>query len=405
MPMRIKQIRAAGVDLAARPTTPPRVAAVTDGAGGGPRRFNHPLDRYPRASRGKVGKGGQASSWPRVACVATAEDGTCGLGLTLHGAPVTALINDHFAPLLVGQPVTATEKAWDLMRRAASQFGVAGLASYAMSAIDLALWDLKGKLLRSPVYELLGGPQKERIFCYASNTDLTYGMEPSLEWFLELGFRAVKIFLTEGPEQGLAGLRRTEERVARARELVGDDVELAVDGWLSLDVEYAVRLGEALRPYRIKWLEDFLPADDAEGYAAVRRRLPGVTLASGEHWHGVGSFAGAVERRLVDILQPDLQWCGGLSNAVRICHLADAAGLSVIAHAGMNPPFGQHLSFAMPAVTWGERSEAVAPPGVPLEEMVYLPGTPVIRDGYLIPSDAPGFGIEATPDWLEARTL
>ena len=157
--------------------------------------------------------------------------------------------------------------------------------------------------------------------------------------------------------------------------------------------------------YRIKWLEDFLPADDLEGYAAVRQRLPGLTLASGEHWYGIGTFASAVQRRLVDILQPDLQWCGGLSNAVRICHLADAAGLTVIAHAGMNTPFGQHLSFAMPAVQWGERSEGVSPPGVPLQEMVYVPGTPVIRDGYLIPSDAPGFGIEATLDWLEDRTL
>ena len=82
----------------------------------------------------------------------------------------------------------------------------------------------------------------------------------------------------------------------------------------------------------------------------MRRRLPGITLASGEHWYGIGSFASAVQRRLVDILQPDLQWCGGLSNAVRICHLADAAGLTVIAHGGMNTPFGQHLSFAMPAV-------------------------------------------------------
>ena len=90
---------------------------------------------------------------------------------------------------------------------------------------------------------------------------------------------------------------------------------------------------------------------------------------------------------------------------MRICHVADAAGLTVIAHAGMNTPFGQHLSFTMPAVQWGERSEGDSPPGVPLEEMVYVPGTPVIRDGCLVPSDAPGFDIEATLDWLEQRTL
>ena len=163
------------------------------------------------------------------------------------------MINDHFGPLLAGQQVTATEKAWDLMHRATAPYGASGLASYAMSAVDLALWDLKGKLLRRPVYELLGGPQKERIFCYASNTDLSYGMEDSLEWFLELGFRAVEIFLTAGPEQNLPGLRETEDRVARARELVGDDVELAVDAWLNPErrVRRATRRDAASLPHQM----------------------------------------------------------------------------------------------------------------------------------------------------------
>jgi L-rhamnonate dehydratase len=82
--------------------------------------------------------------------------------------------------------------------------------------------------------------------------------------------------------------------------------------------------------------------------------------------------------------------------------MAEAAGLSVITHGGMNYPYGQHLAFAMPAIAWGERSEGVSPPGVPLEEMVVLPGTPVIKKGYLVPSDAPGFGLEVTKEWLES---
>ncbi len=96
---------------------------------------------------------------------------------------------------------------------------------------------------------------------------------------------------------------------------------------------------------------------------------------------------------------------GGYAAAVRICHIAEAHGLTVISHGGMNYPYGQHLSYAMPAIQWGERSEGVSPPGVPLEERVVLPGTPVIKDGYLIPSDAPGFGIEVTLDWLESKAV
>lgn len=392
--MQIRSVRAATVDVTPRPATSPRVPRQATGG------FVSPLARYPELPRARW-----TAPWRRCACLVTADDGTWGLGLTTQAGPVERVIADHFAPLLLGEDCMATEKLWDLMRRASAPYGAAGLTSYAVSAVDLALWDLKGKLLGRPVYELLGGPQKGRIFCYASNTDLSYGTDESVAWFLELGFRAVKLFLREGPEAGLPGLRRAESLVARAREQVGDEVELMVDAWMSLDVEYAARLAELLRPYRLKWLEDLLLPDDLEGYAGLRRRAPSATLASGEHWYGVAPFAAAAGRGLVDILQPDIAWVGGLSAAVRICHLAEAHGKSVITHAGMNYPWGQHLALAMPAIPWGERSEGVSPPGVPLEEMVVLPGTVPVRDGYVRPSDAPGFGVEVTTEWLEAHTV
>jgi L-rhamnonate dehydratase len=105
----------------------------------------------------------------------------------------------------------------------------------------------------------------------------------------------------------------------------------------------------------------------------------------------------------VNILQPDVLWAGGISCCLRVCHLAESLGLNVITHAGMNYPYGQHLAFAMPAVAWGERSEGVSPPGVPRAEMVALPGTSVIENGFLLPNDAPGFGLEIDEEWLESR--
>lgn len=392
--MQIQSVRAAVVDLTPRPTTAPRSARQAESG------FVSPMARYAALPRARW-----AAPWRRCVCLVTADDGTWGLGLTNHAGPVERIINEHFAPLLHGEDCMATEKLWDEMRRSSAAYGSAGLTSYAISAVDLALWDLKGKLLRRPVYELLGGPQKDEIFCYASNTDLSYGTEQSVAWFLELGFRAVKLFLREGPAAGLPGLRRAEALVARTREQIGDEVELMLDGWMSLDVEYAARLADMLRPYRLKWLEDLLLPDDFEGYADLRQRAPGVTLASGEHWYGVKPFAAAASRGLVDILQPDVAWVGGLSAAVRICHVAEAHGRNVITHAGMNYPWGQHLAYAMPAIPWGERSEGVAPPGVPLEEMVVLPGTVPIRGGSVRPTDAPGFGLEVTKEWLEARTV
>lgn len=385
--MKIKEIRAFEIRTEPQPQTQPRTPSQ-----GQTIHLNRPMSRYPRFPNSE--RHVSFSPWKRPAVIVTAEDGTWGFGLSLYGPPVTRIINDHLGPNLIGENVMATEKLWDMMVRLSSAFSPTGMTSYAISAVDVALWDLKGKLLGLPVYELLGGPQKEKIFCYASGFDQ--------EWYMELGFKATKLFSPWGPEQGLEGLNKLEELVASTREIIGEDVELMLDAWTGYDIEYTVRVAERLRPYRLKWLEDYIPAEDLVGYETVRQRLPWQTLATGEHWYNLAPFAAAAGKRLVDIFQPDVLWCGGITAATKICHLAQANTISVIAHGGMNYPFGQHLSMAMPAITWGERSESVSAPGVPLEEMVKLPGTAVIKDGYVRPSDAPGFGLEIDEAWLSA---
>ena len=387
--MKIKEIRAFAVDVNPKPSTTPRESNRPERKG-----LRQPAFRYRRFENGVRSTLAGPS---RPACIVVAEDGTWGFGISLFAGPVISIINDHFAPNLVGENCMATEKLWDMMVRLSTPFGATGLTSYAISAVDCALWDLKGKILGRPVYELLGGPQKERIFCYASGGDQ--------EWYMELGFKATKLFTPYGPEQGIEGLKKMEELVATTRDQIGDDVELMLDAWTGFNVEYTVHLAEILRPYRLKWLEDYIPFDDLVGYETVRRRIPWQGLATGEHWYLPTVFAAAAGRRLVDIFQPDIKWCGGITAVVKICHIAEANGISVISHGGMNYPYGQHLAMAMPAVIWGERSEGVSAPGVPLEEMVNLPGTAVIKDGYVAPSDAPGFGLEIDDAWLESVTV
>ena len=378
--MKIKEVRAIEIELNPQPKTSPRPSTRDKELV-----MNRPIDRYP--------KSGTDGDWKRPACIITAEDGTWGFGISLFGTPVASLINTVYAPRLIGENCMAIEKLWDMMVRLSTPFGASGLASYAVSAVDCALWDLKGKILQRPVYELLGGPQKEKIFCYASGFDQ--------EWYMELGFKATKLFCPYGPEHGMEGLRKLEEMVADARQRIGDNIELMLDAWTAFDVEFTVRLAEVLKPYKLKWIEDYISSEDLVGYHAVRQRFPWQTLASGEHWYLPAVFASAASRRLVDIFQPDVLWCGGITSAMKICHIAQASGITVITHAGMNYPYGQHLAFAMPSITWGERSEGVSLPGVPLEEMVKLPGTAVIQDGYLVPSDAPGFGLEIDQEWIE----
>ena len=385
--MKIKGIRAAKLVLPdVESNTKARRPAWSEDA-----EVANPMSRYPRF---KAHRSQWRPPWEQVACVVTAEDGTWGLGMTTHHAPVVSIINDHLAPLLVGEDCMATEKLWDTMFRLVSPYSSAGLASYAISAVDLALWDLKGKLLGYPVYQLLGGPARDKIFCYSTGNDT--------DWHMELGFKATKLACPFGPADGLEALDKNEALVARTRELIGPHVELMLDCWMAFDLEFAVRLAERLRPYHLKWLEDCLMPEDFQGFAELRRRLPWQTLATGEHWYTPLPFLSAVSNRVADYLQPDIQWVGGVTATVKICHIAEAAGISVIPHGGMNDAYGQHTCFAMPNIPWGEFFLGSAP-GVPLREGFRgTPGMSVPDEGYLVPSDAPGFGIELTLDEVEA---
>ena len=215
-----------------------------------------------------------------------------------------------------------------MMFRLTKPYGTPGLASYAISAVDLALWDLKGKLLGQPVYKLLGGAHKERIRCYATGNDV--------DWYLELGFTAFKLACPYGPADGLDGIRKNEEFVAQARARIGEQADLMLDCWMAFDVEYTVRLAETLRPYRLRWIEECLIPEDLDAHVALRQRLPWQSLATGEHWYTAVPFQWAIRHQVADILQPDIHWCGGMSVCRKIGAMAEAGGVSVMLHGGGN---------------------------------------------------------------------
>lgn len=388
--MKIKEIKASPVEFPAVPgSSAPRRPSWAEGA-----EVANPMSRYPRY---KPLRTLWRPPWGQVACVVTAEDGTWGVGMTTHSTPVAAIINEHFAPLLVGEDCAAVEKLWDMMYRLASPYSGSGLSSYAISAVDLALWDLKGKLLGRPVYELLGGPARDAITCYATGNDT--------DWHIELGFKATKLACPYGPADGLAGLEGNEALVADRRQMIGPGVELMLDCWMAFDLEFAVRLAERLRPYGLRWIEDCLIPEDFPGFMEMRRRLPWQPLAAGEHWYSPLPFFQAASQHMVDVLQPDIQWVGGVTATVKICHIAEAAGIPVMPHGGMNDCYGQHTCYAMPNIPWGEFFVGSAP-GVPLSEGYRrTPGMATPDNGRLVPSDAPGFGIEFTLAELEAAAV
>ena len=179
----------------------------------------------------------QADLWVQI----VAEDGTYGLGQCSFGELTATLVDYHFGPLLVGRDCFATEFLNDLMWRSTQRFGAGGIATVAQSGIDLALWDLKGKLLEQPVYRLLGGPCRDKIDIYVTSDDL--------DWSMELGFHAFKVSNPVHYEEGIDGLNILDEHIGKARDMVGYDVELMYNPVMSFNVEFAIRVAERLRKY------------------------------------------------------------------------------------------------------------------------------------------------------------
>ena len=384
--MKIKSIRAVEAALPRRePTTPTRRMSWRHSAP-----IGLPMNKYPEFPPDVPGKSpgiGGRGVWVQV----TAEDGTWGLGRTSFGEPVAALVDYFYAPLLEGRDCLATEHLNDMMWRASKRHGSLGLSACAQSAIDLALWDLKGKLLGQPVYRLLGGPAREKILCYCTGDDL--------DWSLELGFKHFKITNPVHYEQGIGGLNIMEDKVAAAREQIGRDAELMINPVMAYDVEFAIRLAERLKPYELRWMEEPLIPEDLAGHIQLRRAVPFMPIATGEDHHTRIPFQQLVENRCVDVVQPDLHWCGGLTEAIKIYHIAEGAGIKSSPHGGLNSAEGQHFCYAMPDCTLSE-FHLSTPVGVPLAEVAAMPGLPVPEDGYLVPSDAPGFGLEILEDWI-----
>ena len=383
--MKIKEIRAVHVDIPrSEPKTPARRPDWNTHA---PRAF--PINKYPEFTT-TIGQM-PGSRGPEVWVQATAEDGTWGLGLCSYGEPVATLVDYHFGPVLAGRDCMAIESLNDLMWRSTQAFGSEGIASVAQSGIDLALWDLKGKLLGQPVYRLIGGPARDTVTLYSTSDDL--------DWAQELGFKAFKVSNPAHYDMGIDGLNLVEEKIAKAREDVGPDAELMYNPTMSFNVEFAVRLAQRLRPYGLRWFEEPLIPADLEGHIELKKAINWVPLATGEHHHGRYAFRQLVENRCVDVLQPDIKWCGGLTEMLKIYTIGEAAGLITIPHGGANSPFAQHFALAMPESPMAEYWMGSAP-GIPLEEVRPIPGMAMPKDGCLTPPDTPGFGMEIEEQWI-----
>ena len=354
-----------------------------------------PMSRYPeyRQSRRSFG----INVLGTLVVEVEASDGTVGFAVTTGGEIGAYIVEKHFARFLEGRAVTVAdiEIIWDQMYHASLFYGRKGIAVNALSGVDLALWDLLGRLRGEPVFALLGGAVRREIEFYATGArpDLAKGM----------GFIGGKMPLHHGPAEGEQGLRQTIDELATMRERVGPDFWLMLDCWMSLDLEYATRLSRAAREYGLKWIEEALPPDDYWGYAALKQQVPaGLMVTTGEHEATRWGFRLLLEMRCCDLIQPDVGWCGGLTELLRISQLADSYGVPVVPHGSSvysyhfvvtqpNSPFAEFLMMAPAA-------DRVVPMFTPL-----LLDEPVPVNGRLAVPERPGFGVRLNPECLLSR--
>jgi L-alanine-DL-glutamate epimerase-like enolase superfamily enzyme len=309
------------------------------------------------------------------------------------GSFACAVIEQHFQRFLIGEDPFNIERIWDQMNRSTLPYGLGGVTSMAMAGVDLALYDLVAKVLGIPVYKMLGGKVRDSIPCYATiHCDF-------VEHWANRGFMGVKIPALWGVESGREGLLKMIELVEKTRGVLGNKMELMLDCYLSWDLEFTTRFADAVRDCNIKWIEDPLQNGWATANnARLRERLQPIQLATGNLEFHEKAFADIIARGATDIIQPEIQWVGGLTPTRRIAAMAKPYDMPVIPHGASvynyhfvisnpNSPYAEFL-------TTGEGKDLH-----PIFDTII--GEPLPVDGHIhLDESKPGFGVELNREKL-----
>jgi L-alanine-DL-glutamate epimerase-like enolase superfamily enzyme len=350
-----------------------------------------PMAHYPERT---TLRSGTASADSGILIEIETGDGTVGMATGSGGLAACSIIEEGVAGLLIGSDARDIARLWDQMYRATLPYGRKGVALIAISAVDLALWDLLGQLRNEPVYRLAGGATKTRI--------PVYGTGPDPVIYKERGFFGAKVPFPYGPADGRKGLEANVRAIAAHREAVGEGFPLMVDCYMSLDVAYAVEFARATEPYGLYWIEEALHPDDWEGYRQLKAAAPWVRWVTGEHEYTRWGFRELIRHRAIDIVQPDLMWTGGFSEALRIASLASAFDVTVVPHAG--GIYSYHYAMTQPGIPFVEYCNT-SPRGDEITSVfgAMFEGEPLALDGTITLSDAPGWGLRLNRDAVELK--
>ncbi len=325
--------------------------------------------------------GGETSSAHTLLRILT-DEGIEGYGETFRLAPgaIKALIETEFKPLLLGRDPLQVELIWEQLYARSFRYGRTGMVLHAISGIEVALWDILGKVCNQPLYQLLGGACRESVPAYASMHRYASPGEAAemAVRFVEQGYRAVKLHQSDVAS------------VAAVRSALGDDIDVMLDASGAWTPRAALNVARALEPYRLQWLEEPLQRmDDYDGLRWLRDHSP-VPIAAGENEYTHWGFRELVSRRAVDIVQPDVIKSGGVSACRKIFALAEAFDLEIAPHCFYyGPGIAATLHLAMAST----RARYVEINAIDLETWFMDPPMRP-QDGRLVPNNKPGLGIE-----------
>ena len=317
-------------------------------------------------------------------------------------AEVVPIINRQLKNFLLGKNPLAGEQVWDQLYRL-NRHARTGHFMMAISAVDNALWDIRGKYFEAPVYQLLGGPTRAEVPVYASTLGRSVqpeDIQATAQNFREKGFAAQKWFIPYGPGNGNDGLQFNIKMVELLREAVGEDTDLMFDAFSGWDLPYALRWAKAVEQYHPRWIEEPFLMDQLTSFVQLRQQTT-VPVATGEHFYNRWEAHRFLEARAITVVQADPEWCGGVSELVKICAIASAYGAQVIPH-------GHNLHAALHVVA--SQSPAVCPMGEFLNDKMqsyyYFEQDDLQpKDGRIALSDKPGLGLAWDESKIEEKTV
>ena len=340
------------------------------------------LYRLPLPEPVEAAAAGVMSKFELVMVRLRDTDGVEGCGYTAlmvnQGAAVAKIIENVCADIVKAEDPRRIEWIWSKMWKTHHYAGRGAPLSFAIAAVDTALWDLRGNTLEEPLWRLLGG-YNPTVRAYAGNIDLNFPVNKLIAGAsksLEAGFRSIKMRL------GKPTLREDIARVTAMREHLGPEVELMTDANEAWRPDQALRALRALRDFDLVWVEEPIQPDNFSGYAHLRAN-GGIPISAGENLHTIAEFAALISSGGVDFPEPDLTTCGGITPWIKIAHLADAHGLPVASHGAHD--IHVHLLAAAPNNAYLEVH------GFGLD--LYIEHSLEIREGYATAPDRPGHGM------------